>query len=413
MTSYRAVVIASFGCPVGYGCEPAPVETQVEGGDSNVSDSAAEVDDHPPLAGPRGLLVAQDWNQADYPTNIGAGAGEYHTILLQDSMATILPDIRAANPQARLLAYQKSGGMKADSGDHPSTGVQIEDAAESWFLHDADGNRLIYCDYDGVYAANMGDPGYQARWLENVRSRVAADGFDGVMMDDTNIFPGHCLGSKGTAIAEYPTDEAYGDAVVQFMAAVGPSLIADGLLVAPNIAMNPWDETMLAQTEAMLPYITHWVREYWMRWEDGEHFRNSTWASTLDTMRIAQEAGVAYLAITKGPGDEGAEAGQFYGRASWLLVWDGASDSAWGYFGSEGGDPWSPTWGPDIGLPLEEAVETDGVWLRRYGGGIVLVNPTDDDGVVVSLGETYVDPDLGDVDEVTLDRGMARVLARP
>jgi hypothetical protein len=328
-------------------------------------------------------------------------------IYLQESMYTLLPEIRAANPEALLLAYQKVGGMRADGGDHPSSGVRTDEAVESWFLHDTDGNRLGYCDYAGVWAANVGDAGYQAGWLAAVRDRVVADGFDGVMMDDTNTFPGHCLGANGTPIAEYPTDEAYGDAVVAFVAAVGPGLRADGLAVVPNIAMNPWDDVMLAQAVAMLPNITHWAREYWMRWNDSENFGGDEWLTTLETMQLAQEAGVGYTALTYGPGVDGPVEGQRYGRASWLLAWDGRSDSAWGYWG-DGEDPWSADWGPDIGLPTEAAIREGDIWLRRYTGGIVVVNAGETDGVVVPLGGVYLGPE--EVDAVTLDHRRGRVL---
>lgn len=392
--------------------ESTPTEP-TESGDST-PDSTGETGDSgeppPPAAGPRGLLVAQDWDHRDLPT--GAGAGQYRVIFLQESMYTLLPEIRAANPDALLLAYQKVGGMREDGGDHPSTGVQVGEADESWFLHGEDGERLEYCDYDGVWAADIGNPGYQARWLENVRDRVVADGFDGVMLDDTNTFPGHCLGERGgTPIAEYPTDEAYGDAVVAFMAAVGPGLRADGLAVAPNLAMNPWEATMLAQCEAMLPYMTHWVREYWMRWDDSGNFTGDDWESTLATMEIAQAAGVGYLALTYGPGEEGAVEGQRYGRASWLLTWDGTSDSAWGYWG-DGEDPWGPDWGPDLGLPTAPARPVRDAWLRDYTGGVVVVNPSDDAVAIVPLGGTFEDPELGAVDEVRLEPGRGRVLTR-
>lgn len=360
-------------------------------------------------AGPRGLLVAQSWDHAALPT--GAGAGNYRVIYLQESMYTLLPEIRSANPDALVLAYQKSGGMKEDEGDHPSTGVAVGEAQESWFLHDSAGNRLKYCDYDGVWAADMGNPGYQARWLDNVRSRVARDGFDGVMLDDTNTFPGHCLGSLGTAVIEYSTDEAYGDSVVAFLSAVGPGLMEDGLKVAPNIAMNPWDDVMLNQAVAMLPNITHWAREYWMRWDDSENFVGDEWLTTLQTMQIAQEAGVGYFAMTKGPGVEGSVEGERYGRASWLLAWDGVSDSAWGYWG-DGEDPFSEQWGPDIGLPDEAAAVDGDVWIRRYDGGIVAVNAGEVDAAVVPLGDVYVDPELGDVESITLGSGRGRVLWR-
>ncbi len=326
-------------------------------------------------------------------------------------MYSLLPEYRAANPDARFLAYQKVGGMRADGDDHPSTGVQTgeADSEESWFLHDAEGNRLEYCDYAGVMAANIGEAAYQARWLANVTERLARDGFDGVMMDDVNTFPGHCLGSRGTPLAEYATDEAYGDAVVAFMTAVGPELMDEGFIVAPNIAMNPWNDTMLAQSVAMLPSITHWNREYWMRWDDSENFRGANWQATLQTMILAQDAGRGYLGLTYGPGVEGAGAGQVYGRASWLLAWDGLSDSAWGYKAGLD-DPFGPDWGPDIGLPDGPAVAVGGGWMRAYTGGVVLINPSETDDLVFVLDEACLDAEGAETDRVTLDRGQAAVL---
>lgn len=359
-------------------------------------------------AGVRGLLIAQSWDHVHLTS--GEGAGKYRVISLQESMFSELPAIREANPDALLLAYQKVGGMRADGEENPSTGIRVDQAVEEFFLHDTAGNRLTYCDYTEVFAADPGHLGYQAAWLAAVSERLLRDGFDGVMMDDVNTFPGHCLGSLGTPIAEYPNDAAYGDAVVDFMASVGPGLIAAGLAVAPNVGMNPWDETMLAQSVAMMPYMTHFSREYWMRWDDSANFRGSAWESTLETMVIAQAEGVAYLAVTKGPGEEGAVEGQRYGRASWLLAWDGASDSAWGYWGG-GEEPFGPDWEPDIGLPMEEAVQVDGVWRREYDRGLVLVNPSEEE-VGVALGETLTDPELGEVDRITLGAGQGRVLVR-
>jgi hypothetical protein len=268
----------------------------------------------------------------------------------------------------------------------------------------------VYCDYPGVFAADPGNAGYRAAWLAAVRARVLADGFDGVMLDDVNTFPGHCLGDRGIPIAEYATDEAYGDAVVGFLAAVGPELRDAGLAVAPNIAMNPWDEVQVAQTLAMLPHVTHQVREYWMRWNDSTNFGGDEWATTLETMRAAEAAGVGYLAIPYGPGDEGPTEGQRYGRASWLLARDGRADSAWGYWG-DGEDPFGPDWGPDVGLPIGEAEAVDGAWRRPFAAGIVVVNPGEA-AVTVPLGAAYVDADGGEVDTVTLAARTGRVLSR-
>jgi hypothetical protein len=364
----------------------------------------------PPVYGPRGVLVAQDWGFVDAPTGVGAGA--YRAIYLQESMYTLIPEIRAANPDALLLAYQKVGGMRADGGDHPSTGVLIGDAPEHWFLHDADGARLYYCDYPDVAAANVGDPDYQAAWLDAVRARLARDGFDGAMMDDVNTFPGHCLGARGVPIAEYPSDEAYGDAVVAFMAAVGPELKADGFAVAPNVAMNPWDDVMRAQALAMVPHVTHFVREYWMRWDDSENFSGDEWATTLSLMQEVEAGGVGFLALTYGPGVEGGVIGQRYGRASWLLAWDGVADSGWGYW-DDALEPYGPDWGPPVGRPTWPAEPVGVGFLRRYSDGVVVVNPDPAASQRFGLGRPYLHPDGGTVDEVTIGPAQGLVLARP
>jgi hypothetical protein len=392
-----AALLGWWGC----GVEPAVQET------GSVGDTA---EPPPPSLGLRGLLSAQDWSREAAPH--GEGAGQYRFIVLQESMARILPEVRASNPQARILAYQKVGGMRADGGDNPSTGVQLHEADglhEAWFLHDSEGERLVYCDYPEVWAANIGEAGYQQRWLDNVRERLVRDGFDGVMMDDVNTFPGHCLGSQGTPIAEYDSDEAYGDAVVAFMEAVGPELIDAGLLVAPNIAMNPWDEVMRGQALAIAPNTTQVAREYWMRWDDSANFTGDNWASTLSFYEEVEALGSGFLALTYGPGQEGELEGQRYGRASFLLAWDGVADSAWGYL-DEQVDPWTEEWAIDPGLPLESRRE-DGVgWRRAYTGGTVLVNADETAAWTFTLDQPHLDGDGNEVSELTLQPGRALVL---
>ena len=406
-----AALIGALGCASDRPGRKDDTSVRSDTDDSVGPDDTAETgEDPPPSLGLRGLLSAQDWSQEAAPQ--GEGAGQYRFIVLQESMVRILPGVRASNPGARILAYQKVGGMREDGGDHPSTGVQVQEADgvhEEWFLHDTAGERLTYCDYPEVWAADIGDPGYQQRWLENVRERLIRDGFDGVLMDDVNTFPGHCLGSLGTPIAEYESDEAYGDAVIGFMEAVGPELVAAGLLVAPNIAMNPWDDRMRAQALAIAPCGTHVDREYWMRWDDSGNFTGSEWESTLGFYEDVEALGVGFMALTYGPGSEGALEGQRYGRASFLLAWDGAADSAWGYLDDQV-DPWSDEWAIDPGLPVEER-RADGVgWRRAFTGGTVLVNADETASQTFSLDRPQVDGDGNLVSEVALPPGRAMVL---
>ena len=424
MRASTAIRFAALLCAAAACAPPAPPSRPAGTDSSNPGDGDSGSGSHggkdtddtgedtePSVPAPRqGLLVAQNWNYSEAP--LGDGAGRYRVIYLQASMRSILPQIRAANPEALLIAYQKVGGMRADGGETPSTGVQIQEAEEAWFLHGTDGERLYYCDYEGVAAADIGNRDYQARWLDNVQTRLLRDGFDGVMMDDTNTFPGHCMGERGgTPIAEYPTDAAYGDAVVDFITHVGGALKDAGFVVAPNVAMNPWESVMRSQTLAMLPSITHLTREYWMRWNDSPNFTGDDWLQTLTLMEDAERAGVGFLGMTYGPGEEGVAAGQRYGRASFLLAWDGQQDSAWGYFDGDL-DPWTPEWDFAIGTPTAVRTPLGPGWMRPYSHGLVLVNPDDQDTLETALDAPHVDPDGNTVTAVSLAPGQAAILRR-
>jgi hypothetical protein len=129
-------------------------------------------------------------------------------------------------------------------------------------------------------------------------------------------------------------------------------------------------------------------------------------------MRAAQDAGVAYMALTYGPGAEGAAAGQRFGWASFLLAWDGSSDSAWGYKEANHDDPWAPDWGPDIGYPDGALVEDDGLYTRAYGRGFVAVNAGSRQRVLVPLDAPHRDAAGAEVTSVTLDPGEAAVLEK-
>ena len=71
---------------------------------------------------------------------------------------------------------------------------------------------------------NVGNPGYQQAWADDVLARLTDaydDGsgarYDGVFMDDTNLFPGHGVDGQ---VAEM-SDDDYSQATQSFMAAVG------------------------------------------------------------------------------------------------------------------------------------------------------------------------------------------------
>ena len=100
-----------------------------------------------------------------------------------------------------------------------------------------------------------------------------------------------------------------------------------------------------------------------------------------------------------------------YGRASFLLVWNGKG-GGFLWQTSDGSDPWNPNWATHIGKP-RGARYTVGLGLRRnYSAGTALVNPNPFSSQTFALGGNYVTPEGQTVTSVTLQRTSAMVLRR-
>lgn len=336
-----------------------------------------------------------------------------------------LQRVRAANPRARVLAYQNLGAMIA--GPHtdgrPSTCVTQEEAAahdaatprDSWRLHDLTGRVLRFRDEHAfLQPANVGRDSYQ-RQCERRLERVKADGYDGVFVDDVNVSPGHGLGeASGASIAEYPTDAAYGEAMVQALRRIGPGAERLGLLVIPNVAAEPGTPAQRARTLELARAGSGLFWEFWTRWSGtGPGISGAAWEASVTLALAVQQLGKPFLANTyHGPSRGGSAADQQYAAASFWLVWDGHQDSAWGY--NLPGHPeaaFSPAWGPDLGAPMDlDRVPVGVGWRRRYTAGVAIVNPSPAQEQRFDLGARYRRPDGSPVTIVVLPPQSGMVL---
>jgi Hypothetical glycosyl hydrolase family 15 len=329
-----------------------------------------------------------------------------------------LERIRAAHPHARVLAYQNLGAMIA--GPHtdgrPSTCVTQEEAAahdaatpgDSWRLHDSTGTVLRFRDEHAfLQPANVGRGSYQRQCLHRLE-RIKQDGYDGILADDVNVAPGHGLDEAGggTSIAEYPTDDAYGEAVVQALRRIGPDAERLGLLVIPNVAAEPGTPAQRARTLELVRASSGLFWEFWTRWNGaGPGMGEAVWEASVTLAQAVQQLGKPFLANTyQGSGPSGAAAEQQYAAASFWLAWDGRQDSAWGY--NLPGRPeasYSAAWGPDLGAPLEPDRVAVGVgWRRRYTAGIAIANPSPSREQRFELHARYRRPDGVPVTTVVL-----------
>ncbi len=242
---------------------------------------------------------------------------------------------------------------------------------------------------------DVGNPDFASAWASGTYANVQADGFDGVWMDDVNIDPGHGFNGR---IAKY-TDVEYGAATTSFTSTVGDYLRSRGMIAIANVALAPWVGYERADALTLGQHLTAVNREHWSRYGDicgpfGERFNTTATNGTppLNTMMTyaaqLQAQGTAVTGVDYGFTDTTADDEQTmtYGRALFLLTWDGSAGSAYFYRRCGVNDTAYPQWTADLGLPTGPVVTgADGILSRTFAGGQVILNPNRATGVTVSV----------------------------
>ena len=340
--------------------------------------------------------------------------GRYTYVAIQDYEFTRIPAIRALNPRSRIIAYEEAaiteGPASCQYDNHPSAGISYCVASQyhpEWFLVDSSGRRLTYADYPNYYMMDIGNPSYQQAWLAAVSGELQRDGFDGVMMDDVNLAPGH---GRNGQVAKY-TDAQYAQAMQSFVTAVSSGLRAAGSLVSANVgSSNPWDPVALKESEQMARNLSIYNHEFWMRWQEGTPLMSGAeWLTSIEMQEAIEATGASWTAITYGSlGDTTA---MRYARASFLLAWNGRQGSALFYRPDPDlVDPYASEWTSDVGTPSGNRYAVGVGWRRQFTGGTVIVNPSATAAQTFALGGTYRMPDGSSASSITLAPTSALVL---
>ena len=340
--------------------------------------------------------------------------GRYTYVAIQDYEFARIPAMRALNPRSRVIAYEEAaiteGPASCQYDSHPSAGISYCVANQyhpEWFLLDSGGRRLTYADYPNYYMMDIGNPSYQQAWLAAVSSQLRRDGFDGVMMDDVNLAPGH---GRNGQVATY-TDTQYAQAAQSFVAAVSAGLRAAGLLVSANVgSSNPWDPVALRESVQMARNLSIYNHEFWMRWQQGTPLMSGAeWSTSIAMQEAIEATGTSWTAITYG--SLGDTAAMRYARASFLLAWSGRTGSALFYRPDPDlVDPYAAEWTNDVGTPAGNRYAVGAGWRRQFTGGTVIVNPSAGASQTFALGGTYRMPDGSSASSITLGPTSALVL---
>jgi hypothetical protein len=267
-----------------------------------------------------------------------------------------------------------------------STGVSFQEAVSNdWLLKDVNGAYVMNVLYDAL-VGDVGNRAYQRRFVANVAAFLKKTKSDGVFIDDVIATPD--VLTHGAYPSKYPTRAAWEEAMVSFMAFVGPALKGRGYYVLANATQfvpgDPRSDTgehTAAFWRRIAPSTSGLMNEYWVQDpNDPARLRalgNSwweNWSGWQTLVSVAQRAGVDFFGLTYGAASDARA--MRYGRASFLLDWNGKG-GAFIYQTTDRGDPYHPAWVTQFGLPSQPKFErAPGVWQRKYIKGIVVVNAT-------------------------------------
>lgn len=277
-----------------------------------------------------------------------------------------------------------------------SAGMTYKEAlANGWLLKGMDGSYLMNNQF-GAYVGDLGDAGYQRRFVTLVLAFLKQHGNDGVFLDDVLLSP---LSMSGQLPAKYPSNRAWEDATVAFVTAVGDALSKKGYYLVVNAAAwVPGDAPTTTIEEytrfytRLAPHVGGVMNEYWMQTSDGARQLRSVgpnwnqgWSAWQELLRVTQEAGADFFGLMYGSFDDTRS--MRYGRAAFLLDWNGKG-GAFMFSVTDRDDPFHPAWVKQLGQPLTPKFQrSSNVWQRRYEGGIVVLN-ANDVPVSVRIGES-------------------------
>ncbi len=352
-----------------------------------------------------------------YAIDTAAGNADYsqtgtrnNVLVLQSYQVPLMQRLKAANPNLKILIYKDLSGMvERDQWGGVSTGVATQDAAThpEWFLQNTSGQRFTFRYYNWIWAADIGNAGYQQKWADNVLAEMGNKGWDGVFMDDTN--PSMEYHYDVAQVAKYPTDAAYQAATGSALAAIGARFRSAGKLVIPNFGF--WKDYP-SVINGWLQHVDGGMNENFVKVGTSTaaetYDRASVWETQLQSIKDAETQGKYYLGVSHSANSDAAAAR--YGFATMLLA--GGGNAHFALHGDYTNENWFSVYDYAIGTPAAtETRDASGVHRRKFTNGLVLVNPTNS-SVGVDFGAAYTGSGLTDATAATLPPHSALILAK-
>lgn len=347
---------------------------------------------------------------------------KYRYMVIYAYQADRIPQIKAANPNTKVLVYLEAGATKRRtdcksvtnatpwSRDYSTFGIDycwlLNTGRADWLLRDALGQPVEFNDYDEFMFMDMGNAAYARQWAENAAHVARTYGFDGVWADDVNTRLGHGASNllRVGGVTAMIDDAIYSADTVRWATEMNATLRQQpggGIITAVNSYGDPWNQRESAHTLAIARQFDIFNREHQSQWLGGGYqcgpFKAMQPNEINDILAFAQKIqaqGTTYTAIDYGASLAGARDNQVmtFGRALWLMGWNGDDRGAYFFRPCGNTEPTAnPRWMTEVGAPTGQVREVRSrdvqlpgqswtqqakVLARDFDGGMVLLNTT-------------------------------------
>jgi hypothetical protein len=370
----------------------------------------------PPTGGVQGPSVA-NFNRETYQYSTtwpqSEEAGRYQFIVLSGPDYRLVPQLKAINPNLKILLYQSPLHTRANDPSYMLTATgctaYADDIANhpSWILHDQNGNLVNSQGQTQEYLMDVGNPAYQQACAANAAAAAKRYGFDGIFFD---AITGNVEDSMNPGITtpEYPTGSSWVAAMTSLVSYLGPAMRAQGLLSIGNVALAP----STAVWEQWVGQLDGVEEESWTDAGYGLAQQIPWWSQKLAEASWAAANGKYEILHSYQPG----EAANTYGLAAMLLATNGRASYSTSNTDYTSDENWFPEYdtAQQLGAPAGPyTVLSNGVYERVFAKGIVLVNPTGNSIPTFSLGGgSYSGSGLGGVQSVSLGATSGLILLK-
>ena len=304
----------------------------------------------------------------------------YDLVLASRTPDTVAP-LRARNPKVIVLA-NVNPYFALGPRFWPEVVLDPERVEPSWVLRDRQERPIKYRGplYPGMnpqHLATMMDvrvPGWQKAFADWVAGVVAEQNLDGVFLDTLTLgYPDFALAADGSKCADFdaqPWARATYELVARFRDAMPPAgkIVFNGLSVAPGAA-PPGDAALLDATDGAC------YEAFSIAWPLGHDDATKRWyfthAISIAMVQTRKQDKFFLLQVTGAAGDAQL---RLYALCAFLL--HKHARSFFYYAPNEDAPAWYPEWETELGEPLGDAREDDGIFVREYAKVTVRVNPT-------------------------------------